>query len=80
MEDQVKGIKGKHLDGRQLLIIKRSNIYSNKCAYIAFLSNMDARKDKLAGTFIASKIQAKHLLMYQPSTFIYSKFDTALLE
>lgn len=76
----MKEIKEKPLDGQQLLIIKSSNIYSNKCAYIAFLSNMDARKDKVAATFIASRMQAKHLLMYQPSTFIYSKFDTALFE
>ena len=60
-------IEEKHLDGRQLLIIKTSTIHSNKCAYIPFLNNMDARKDKVAGNFIASGIQAKHLFMYQPA-------------
>jgi len=67
MEDWVKEIEEKHLDGKQLLIIKTSIIHSDKCAYITFLRNTDARKGKVAGNFIASRIQAKHLLMYQPA-------------
>lgn len=63
----MKEIKEKHSDGQQLLIIKSSITHSNKCAYNSFLSNMDARKDKVAGTFIASRIQARHLFMYQPA-------------
>lgn len=57
----------KHLDIRQLLIIKTSTVHHNKCAYVPFLSNMDARKDKVAGNFVAGRIQAKHLFTYQPA-------------
>lgn len=63
----MKEIEEIHSDGRQLLIIKSSTTYSNKCAYIAFLSHMDTRKDKVAGTFTARRIEAKHLFMYQPA-------------
>lgn len=63
----MKEIEETLLDIRQLLIIKSSTVCSNKCAYIPFLSNVDARKEKVDGTFIASRIQAKHFFMYQPA-------------
>lgn len=69
-----------HRDGRQLLIIKTRTIHSNKCAYIPSLSNMDARKDKVAGNFTAIRIKAKHLFNVSASTSIYSEFDTMLFE
>lgn len=46
-------------------MIKMSTIYSNRCANI--LSNMDARKDKVDGNIIASRIKSRHLFMYQPA-------------
>lgn len=66
MEDRGEEIEEKQ-DVRQQLIIKTSAIHRDKCAYIHFLSNMYARKGKVAGNFIASRIKAKHLFMYQPA-------------